>query len=195
MIRQIAEHFKDYDEHLILEGFNEMVDEKCHWNKAPYSSLAAYNKWNQLFVDTVRSTGSNNSTRYLLINTYAATYSRINVFFFNMPKDTVDNRLIAGVHNYSEPNNLDKSFKRIEALADKGYPVIIGEFGTIASSDFDRTEHARKYVEMSMERGYCAIWWDNNENPENTPNTSFSLFDRRTNKVYFSNIVEALTEK
>ncbi len=193
MITQIAETFKDYDDHLILESFNEMVDDKNHWTRVPYSSLKAFNKWNQLFVNTVRSTGGNNSSRYLLVNTYAATYNKLNLYYFEMPNDSAQNRLIAGVHNYTGPDGLEKSFESIKMLSDRGYPVIIGEFGSKASASYDRAEHAAKFVALSKEYGFCPIWWDNNENPQKHKDTSFSVYDREKCVSYFSEITKALT--
>ena len=51
--QQIATYFKDYDEHLIFEGFNEIDNVEKSWN---YSALAAdqMNRMNQIFVTTVR---------------------------------------------------------------------------------------------------------------------------------------------
>lgn len=194
MITQIANYFKDYDEHLILEGFNEIVDEENHWTRIPLKSLEALNDWNQLFVDTVRATGGNNSSRYLLINTYAAIHHSWALYCFDMPKDSVENRLIVGVHNYSGPDKLESSFKRIKRLSDRGYPVIIGEFGSKANANFDRVQHAHDYVVLAKSYGFCPIWWDNGENPDKHSDSSFALFDRKSCDTYFEDIVNALTD-
>ena len=195
MITQIAEYFKDYDDHLILEGFNEMVDEENHWTHIPLKSLKAHNDWNQLFVDAVRATGGNNSSRYLLINTYAAIHNSWALYCFDMPKDSVENRLIAGVHNYSGPDKLESSFKRIKKLSDRGYPVIIGEFGSKANATFDRAQHAYEYVSLAKSYGFCPIWWDNGSDPEKFPGVSFSIFNRLENVAYYPDIINALTGK
>ena len=192
MIRQIAGYFNAFDDRLILEGFNEMVDDKNHWSRVPYQSLMTFNKWNQLFVETVRKTGGNNSERYLLINTYAASYDRFNIYYFEMPEDSADNRLIAGVHDYASPDGFDRSIELTDELAERGYPVIIGEFGTTASAKYDRAEYAGKFVETCREKGYCPIWWDNGGNPEKNPESCFALFDRSSGDVYFDDIVAAL---
>ena len=62
---QIAKHFKNYDEHLVFESMNEEFD-NTYGNPTPeyYDNINAYN---QIFVDTVRSSGGNNGSRYLLI--------------------------------------------------------------------------------------------------------------------------------
>lgn len=63
--KQIAERFKDYDQHLIFESMNEEFDNTYgEPNPTGYANINAYN---QIFVDTVRKTGSNNSKRWLLM--------------------------------------------------------------------------------------------------------------------------------
>lgn len=62
---QIADRFKNYDEHLVFESMNEEFD-NTYGNPTPeyYDNINAYN---QIFVDTVRSAGGSNGSRYLLI--------------------------------------------------------------------------------------------------------------------------------
>lgn len=52
---QIAEYFKDYDEKLIFESFNEILDKNLTWSSSNQESYEIVNKLNQLFVDTVRN--------------------------------------------------------------------------------------------------------------------------------------------
>lgn len=62
---QIANRFKNYDDHLVFESMNEVFD-GSYGNPKPeyYNNINAYN---QIFVDTVRKAGGNNNSRYLLI--------------------------------------------------------------------------------------------------------------------------------
>lgn len=62
---QIANRFKNYDDHLVFESMNEVFD-GSYGNPKPeyYNNINAYN---QIFVDTVRKAGGNNNNRYLLI--------------------------------------------------------------------------------------------------------------------------------
>ena len=57
---QIAEYFKDYDEHLLFAGANEP---NVH-DTTEMSVLMAYH---QTFIDAVRATGGNNSSRTLIV--------------------------------------------------------------------------------------------------------------------------------
>lgn len=60
--KQIAEAFKDYDQHLLFEAYNEMLDEKNTWNEPSDKTdgYKAINSYAKSFVTTVRNTGCNN---------------------------------------------------------------------------------------------------------------------------------------
>lgn len=152
---QIATEFRNYDERLLFESMNEVLDEQSTW--APDATVAKkanpyINKWNQLFVDTVRATGANNKTRNLVVMTYAGDGSS-NVFDngFKLPKDTTADHLIIEVHNYSPQafTSTDATWIKMTAKWDEknhgsvlkseigllsrkakeyGAPVIIGEY-------------------------------------------------------------------
>lgn len=63
--QQVATRFQGYDERLILESMNETFDGQYGTPTQPcYSNINAYN---QIFVDTVRKTGGNNASRWLLV--------------------------------------------------------------------------------------------------------------------------------
>lgn len=81
---QIAEEFKDYDEHLLFEAYNEMLDPYDSWCFASFGTSARYNakvatsaynavnSFAQSFVNAVRATGGNNAKRNLIVNTYGS---------------------------------------------------------------------------------------------------------------------------
>jgi endoglucanase len=63
--QQIASRFQNYDQRLILESMNEEFDGQFGRPTQPcYSNI---NSYNQIFVDTVRRTGGNNASRWLLV--------------------------------------------------------------------------------------------------------------------------------
>lgn len=97
---QIAECFKNYDERLLFESMNEVLDGKQNWNTPSEESLEYINKFNQIFVDTVRKTGGNNSNRNLIVMTYAGAGSEQILSAFKLPTDSAKNHLIVEVHNY-----------------------------------------------------------------------------------------------
>ena len=157
--KQIAEEFKDYDEHLLFESYNEMLDKLSSWCFASYAAKGQYdatvatsaynaiNSYAQSFVTTVRNTGGNNATRNLVVNTYAAccgngTWSdhlKEPLSQLTIPTDPVANHLMVQVHDY--PNiangiaNVKKEIDDMMAawnthILSKGIPMILGEWGT-----------------------------------------------------------------
>ncbi|MBQ6916846.1 MAG: glycoside hydrolase family 5 protein [Prevotella sp.] len=156
--KQIAEEFKDYDEHLLFESYNEMLDKLSSWCFASFKSTNKYdatvatsaynaiNSYAQSFVTTVRATGGNNATRNLIINTYGACngYDTWNAHLkdplttLTIPEGETSH-IAVQVHAYP---NIEKGINGYKSLVDdmysalnsnfvsKGLPVIIGEWGT-----------------------------------------------------------------
>ncbi len=98
---QIATRFKNYDQHLVFEGYNEMLDASNTWN-APKSSSSykGLNGYAQSFVDAVRATSGNNETRNLIVNTYAAATGDDVLSNLTLPTDKVEGHLAVEVHTY-----------------------------------------------------------------------------------------------
>lgn len=156
---QLAERFKDYDDHLIFESMNEprLVDCLYEWTLIPTSpscieAVKQLNIFNQTFVNVVRATGGNNATRYLLCPGYDASSEGALNSNYKLPTDPVNNdhHIIVAVHEYtpnsfamlsvgftkwSSKNSIDKlsvtSFmdKLYNKYVSKGIPVLIDEFG------------------------------------------------------------------
>jgi endoglucanase len=106
---QIANTFSNYNEHLIFESMNEEFDGSYSSdpNKTYYSNINAYN---QIFVDTVRQTGGNNSARWLLVPGWNTNIDyTVGDFGFVLPTDnyrssTIPNaekRIMISAHYYS----------------------------------------------------------------------------------------------
>lgn len=180
----IANEFKDYDNRLMFEGYNEMLDMNNTWN-APSTGNGAYdavNSFAQVFVDTVRATGGNNATRNLIVNTYVASADQNVLNNFVLPQDTVADHLICEVHAYSPwdfcshegnasyttfdancRNVIDNLMSTLTSFSDRvGVPVIIGEFGVDnQNNDSDRAAYTAYYVQSAAAAGIRCIWWDN----------------------------------
>ena len=164
--QDIAEYFKDYDEHLIFEAYNEVDNLETSWS---YSDKAAgqMNRVNQLFVDTVRTTGGNNRERILIVPTLLDGTGDDYYNAFVLPEDTADGKLMVEVHFYSKKFNQDieDDFEKMEEFSELiDAPVIIGEWGVSSSYPLDgiRDEMASNYVARAAEHGIKCIWWDNN---------------------------------
>lgn len=94
---QIAETFKDYDEHLLFAGLNEPEAD----TETETKTLMTYE---QAFIDAVRATGGNNASRTLVVqgpNTSIELSSK----WVDMSKfvDSAPNALMIEVHYYSPP--------------------------------------------------------------------------------------------
>lgn len=107
---QVAERFKDYDEHLIMESMNEprMVGSNNEWwldlqNEECIDSIQCINEINQAFVDVVRSSGGNNVTRYLMVPGYDASLQGAVNEYFCLPGDIEENqnKILVSVHAYT----------------------------------------------------------------------------------------------
>ena len=97
---QIAETFADYDERLLFESMNEVLDGANNWNAPSPDAAKWINAWNQLFVTTVRAAGGNNALRNLIVMTYSGGGAEGNFSRFVLPEDPAENHLMITVHNY-----------------------------------------------------------------------------------------------
>ena len=92
---QIANAFKDYDEHLLFAGLNEPNAD----NQAATDHLIQYN---QTFVDAVRATGGNNARRVLVVQGPSTNIEHTcNFMKGKMPADVIEGRLAVEVHYYN----------------------------------------------------------------------------------------------
>ncbi|MBR3107734.1 MAG: glycoside hydrolase family 5 protein [Clostridia bacterium] len=215
---QLAERFRDYDDRLIMESMNEprMVGHANEWwfdeNSADCRNAArVLNELNQLFVDTVRASGGNNATRYLMVPGYDAAPNGVLNKYFTIPTDTADNRIILSVHAYtpysfalempgvttfgtqaqkqeivSFMNNLYSRYIK------NGIPVIIGEFGAMVKGDNlqDRVDWTAFYAATASARNIPVFWWDNGA--FSGSGERFGLLDRKTCTFPYQQVVDAL---
>lgn len=110
---QVADRFKDYDQHLIFESMNEVSDMSysaptTEEQKTYYKNI---NTYNQIFMDAIRQTGGNNDRRWVLIpgwNTEIEATNKESGFVIPtdnyLAKDLADvneNRTMISVHYYA----------------------------------------------------------------------------------------------
>lgn len=231
--KQIAERFKNYDEHLLFESMNEEFDGSySEPNKEYYQNI---NDYNQIFVDTVRKTGDNNTKRWLIIPGWNTNIDyTAGDYGFKLPTDQYrdksidkeEQRIMISVHYYSpwdfcggengvitqwgneadDPSKTsttcDETYMKNQlnlmktTFADKGYPVFIGEYGSIDKTSYDsenkyyRAYFARKLCQLSRKNGCIPMYWDNGYNGVH----GFGLFDRTTYEVTQPVIIDAIME-
>ncbi len=176
---EIATYFAAYDQHLIFESYNEVDNYEKYWS---FGQRAAFqmNELNQIFVDTVRSCGSNNQKRLLMVPTLLDQTGDNTLNAFVLPNDSSENLLLVTVHKYSQQfdQSVDAVFSDLETFSNKiGAPVIIGEWGT--KSDYSpanyRTVHASNYIYRANAHGLKCIYWDNGSN--------YAIIDRKNLSV------------
>jgi uncharacterized repeat protein (TIGR02543 family) len=152
---QIANTFKAYDQHVLFAGTNEV---HADFGTPTTEHNTVQQSYNQTFVNAVRATGGNNASRTLVVQTYNTNIQH-GLNFFNMPTDSIANRLMVEVHYYDpydftlNPNGacnywgapfpdsggncnwayesyVDTTFGQVRTKwVDQGIPVIIGEYG------------------------------------------------------------------
>ena len=231
--KQIAERFKNYDEHLLFESMNEEFDGSYSEPNKEYDQNI--NDYNQIFVDTVRKTGDNNTKRWLIIPGWNTNIDyTAGDYGFKLPTDQYrdksidkeEQRIMISVHYYSpwdfcggengvitqwgneadDPSKTsttcDETYMKNQlnlmktTFADKGYPVFIGEYGSINKTSYDseneyyRAYFARKLCQLSRKNGCIPMYWDNGYNGVH----GFGLFDRTTCEITQPVIIDAIME-
>jgi len=100
--KQIAIHFRNYDDHLIFAGTNEVMVEGDYGTPSE-EYYTVQNSYNQTFVTTVRSTGGRNVYRHLIVQGFNTNID-YTCNFFVMPQDIVPYKLMVEVHYYDPYN-------------------------------------------------------------------------------------------
>ena len=192
----IADYFKDYDQRLIFEGFNELNNGSYSTSPTP-EQLNNVKSLTQAFVDAVRNKGGNSNDRILVVSDYNANID-YTVSGFSKPNDSgTANRLMLSVHYY-DPSDfalneqgteewdedtevIEAQFKKISDFANtKNMPVFIGEYGAInKSNDEYRVAYIGNLNEIASSYNIVTAYWDNGF----TGVYGFGLFDRITNSV------------
>ncbi len=212
---QIARRFRNYGDKLIFEAYNEIRDEAGNWTQSnDTDAYEAANKFNQLFVDTVRLTGGNNGVRNLMVQTYSAGWSGTTLNRFVMPEDTVRSHIIIQIHSYDpqafttkditwatptkewgsdkDKETLDELMENLKTFSrENKAPIVIGEFGSMDQNNTAaRARHAGYFVKSAYERGIRCFWWDNGN--LSSDGETFGLLDRRNLTWKFPAVVEAM---
>lgn len=197
---QIAKRFKNYDQKLIFEGFNEprTVGSKREWLGGTEEERKVINEYNDLFVKTIRKVGGGyNKIRYLMVPTYGANYKITAIEELVVPDDE---RVIVSVHAYI-PEGVatngktfeEESKKSIDNLCsnlkktflDKGVGVIIGEMGTTDRAlPEERAECYEYYISKTSEYGIPCFIWDNGKD--------YAILDRLKLEWKYDVIIEAI---
>jgi len=215
--KQIAVYFRDYDDHLLFAGTNE-IHVEGNYNPPTAENIAVQNSFNQTFVNTVRATGGRNTYRYLVVQGYVTNidYTRN---YLVMPADATQDRLMAEVHYYDpwefclkedipyvtvwgdaswgKEDWVNTAFGYMKTtFADKGIPVILGEYGLLYRSSLtgkaladhitSRNYYLNYVTGKALEYGMVPFYWDNGY-PD-----SFGLFSRTNGSGLQKDAVRAI---
>lgn len=201
---QIADTFKDYDEHLLFEGLNEprVIGSAKEWTGGTEEERDVINHLLAKFVSTVRHSGGKNADRTLVVTTHAASITDEAINGLVLPDDK---NLIVSIHNYAPwkfatdeypdardfdsagQQELEQQFGKLyNKFVSQGIPVIIGEFGAEDKENTAaRTAYYSYYINCAAQRDIPCFIWDNGGED------SFGLLDRGNNTWYYPEIVDA----
>lgn len=219
---QICKTFNnDYDEHLIFEVLNEprLIGHKHEWGydtfcKECQEALEVLMSFNQLIVDTIRSSGGNNASRFIAVPSLACGIDSLLTNDFSLPEDSSEcfNRIIAAVHMYSPypfamdknpayskftsayKSDLDSTFARLyNKFVKYGTPVYIGEMGATNKNNLKEREAWFQYfVSHAMEKNIPAMLWDNGgyDVTNSDYEEKYGYYCRIQGKWYFPSLIK-----
>ncbi len=187
--QQIAAYFRDYDEHLLFAGTNEV---HFDYNAPSAENIAVQLSYNQTFVNAVRSTGGKNAYRTLVVQSYNTNISYA-VSYMKIPNDTASKRMMVEVHCYDpwdfcgetgssavnlwgasyasygkisswgQEEYIKQQFTTIKTnFVYKGYPAILGEFGAVRRSSLTGTTLTNHLASRAYYLGYVTQYAKNN---------------------------------
>lgn len=215
---QIAERFKNYDEHLLFGNFNEFAGNDGLDNDLPYEDsrfapsmyeMQRLNEMTQIFVDTVVGTGGNNAKRHLYISAWNGSWEKNVLDGLEMPNY---DRLIGSVHYYyyteggeeriqkwsrNNPTNrkqVDLMFSNLkETFLDQGIPVILTEIGNREMMPMsDRIDQATYILETAKSLGIPCTWFEGGGWFDWENGESMALYDRNKLTWQYPELLEAL---
>ena len=211
--RIIAERFKDYDEHLIFESMNEIScmegDLKNSAEAIAYDTPIIMNL-NQIFVNTVRATGSNNAERWLAaVAHYANNGSHKE---FALPTDSYNENggIMFGAHIYKHSTNVSWTYEQIydvvdglKRMANKfDVPMYLGEWGNrtyeqagtaTGYNDVERAYFSEITTRACQVAGVVPVVWDQGFGNNGEYETGlYSYWNRTELRPIFPTIIEAM---
>ncbi|MCH5324177.1 MAG: glycoside hydrolase family 5 protein [Eubacterium sp.] len=213
---QIAEHFKDYSDYVVFEGYNEYLGGAQFDGAGVLTDLpqddgyALTNALNQTFVDAVRATGGNNAERLLIVSGYWTNIDLTTGEKFVLPTDSAEDKLMVSVHYIDNMcywiNQiggqfwLDYTHDQCELLkkkfTDNGIPVFVGETSANYPSErfagdaqyTDTSECLEVLLDTATDYGFVPVIWDVNDN-------MYSRTDFRIKSDSDREVIQKIAEK
>lgn len=227
--RQVAEKFSSYDQRLIFETLNEprLRETKHEWwcndylqnNNCSQCSEAVQiiNELNKFALETIRAAGGKNSTRLVIVPSYAASPDYAFKDSFEVPSDSAG-MIALSTHMYTpnvfamkspgdtifsedHKNDLTYYFTTLNSkFVKKGVPVFIGEYGATNKNNKDeRIKWVKFFVSNASENKMSPCLWDNNKyavsdsDPEDKRfEEKFGYLNRNTLAWYDKDFIDAI---
>ena len=220
---QIATIFNnDYDEHLVFEVLNEprlrgnTNNHEWWYDRSSdecKTALTLIENYEQKGLDAIRATGGNNATvRFVMVPSMCASSTYTSDF--DLPTDSLNDKLLVSVHAYSPYNfamynstsidttfddadktSLNTMFKTwYDAFTAKGIGVVIGETSASNKDNLaERVKWATYYFGTALNTyGIPSILWDNMAYaPSTTSGEQHGYYNRSTHTWYFPTIITA----
>lgn len=166
---QIAVLFRNYDEHLLFAGTNEV---HFDYNTPTSEHLEVQMSFNQNFVNTVRATGGKNAYRNLVVQAYntnitwalnhlilpqdaTAKRTMVEVHFYDPYDFTIDTgtgfkafwgKDFSGnskISDWGQEAWVKEAFGKMKTqFVDKDIPVVLGEYGAMLRTSIDSKDFA-----------------------------------------------------
>ncbi len=208
---QIANRFKNYSDYVIFETLNEPRYENTpeEWTGGTAEGREMVNQYHKAGLDAIRATGGNNSSRQIMISTYAASTLPQALNDLVIPNN--DDKTIISLHSYfpfpftlggtdstwgtdSDKQQLDIEMDKIKTkFIDNGKAVVLGEWSSGNQNNLsDRLVHASYYAQAAASRGIASIWWDNGNS--GVSNDGLAIFNRQNMTWPFGEIVDVIIE-
>jgi endoglucanase len=182
--QQIASFFAGKNEKLVLEALNEETNFSNEGSTE--KAYATLTRVNQLFIDTVRSTGGNNAKRLLIVAGYHTDIEKTCDGLYRLPKDTLPGRLFISVHYYTpwqfcgmtedadwgkvmttwgtpdDVKQLNQLFDKMQRFCSKhDIPAFIGEFNVSEKKESaSRIRWMSAAANAALVRGMVPVLWD-----------------------------------
>lgn len=183
---QVANYFKDYDNHLIFELLNEPrnMDLSNAFNPSSTEESecnAVIKEYEQVALDAIRNTGGNNLNRFIMVPNYAASpWKNAN---WSLPNDSAKDKLLISTHAYDpynfamydgstnnsdfkegeEGKELTNLFNNLNTKwVNNGRGVVMGEASCTDKENLsDREAWFNSYITKAKAINCPVILWDN----------------------------------
>jgi endoglucanase len=200
---QIANTFKSFDSHLMLECFNEPNEAGGGDTLDAESDL---NLYLAACVNAIRATGGANATRIIMIQPVGASPLQSGIQAMQQASIIGDPNLVVSIHTYfptdfglsttpyawgsaSDYTDMQSSIADQIRVWLPNQVVFIGEWGSQgAQATANRAAHAQAYAQDTTTAALVPIWWDNG----GSGSGSYALFNRSSGAVTQPTIVNGI---